>query len=456
VGKGRTGVVTVSTGEGSLIADLAPQLGLDLPPIPPEAAATIARALPTLTHVENPLDPWGAGEGAPTYRACFEAFARSGGYDVVALVHDFPYRSQPGEVALAVELGAELIAATSTASQVLPVFVSLTSGDVTAEVEAQMDAAGGVPILRGTRHAFGAIAKLAWWERRRAARLERGPVRAAWPDLAAETPRYAHASPHPASARAASAASPASAATARSLPERESLELLHAAGLTTVEMLSIPIAEAVKPDGGWLGEGATGGARLKWLDFFGRVVVKVDAPGLAHKSDRGGVVVGVSGPEAVETAIARVLAAAPDARGVLIQNHVSPGVELILGARRDPQLGPLVLVGLGGILAEVLADVAIRLAPVSEDDGLEMLAELRGSRILDGPRNLPIVNRRPVVAAIQALGAAMLANPTWLEVDCNPVIAGPERAVAVDALIVTADVEHPAWDYEDPGGRLQS
>ena len=74
------------------------------------------------------------------------------------------------------------------------------------------------------------------------------------------------------------------------------------------------------------------------------------------------------------------------------------------------------------------------------------------ARILDGPRNLPTVRRRAVAEAVAALGRAMLANPTWLEVDLNPVIAGPGGAIAVDALVVTADVADPAWDYEDPGG----
>ena len=192
VGRGRTAVVTVSTGEGSLIADLAPRVGLDLPPIPPATRARIAAALPTLAHIANPLDPWGAGEGAPTYRATFEALADSGAYDVLALVHDFPYRSQPGEVALAVELGAELLAATADRPEILPVFVSLTSGDVTPEVEAQHDAAGGSPILRGTTAAFGAVARLAWWERRHQERLARGPVRTTWPELAQPVPRYGH------------------------------------------------------------------------------------------------------------------------------------------------------------------------------------------------------------------------------------------------------------------------
>jgi hypothetical protein len=129
----------------------------------------------------------------------------------------------------------------------------------------------------------------------------------------------------------------------------------------------------------------------------------------------------------------------------------APGVELILGGRRDPQFGPLVLAGIGGILAEVLDDVAVRLAPVSTEDALDMLAGLRGARLLDGPRGQPTVNRRAVAQAIVALGAAMVANPAWLEVDCNPLIAGPGGAVAVDALIVT-DTRDPDWDFEDPGG----
>ncbi|HET9852781.1 MAG TPA: acetate--CoA ligase family protein [Candidatus Limnocylindrales bacterium] len=430
VGKGRTGVLTVSTGEGSLVADLAPTLGLDLPPIPAEARARIAQALPTLTHIENPLDPWGADEGAPTYRACFEAFVASGAYDVVALVHDFPYRSQPGEVALAVELGAELVAATAEAPQVLPVFVSLTSGDVTQEVEAQMDAAGGVPILRGTRTAFGAIAKLAWWERRRAARITDGPVRAAWPALASATPRYIHGR-----------VGRPSSATPRAMPERESLELLRAAGLPMVESTAVRIDD----EDAMVAEATAAAQGYGWP-----VVVKVDAPGFAHKTDAGGVALGIADPTTLGRAIRAMHPTA--SRGVLVQPMVKPGVELIVGGRRDAQFGPLVLVGLGGILAEAIDDVAVRLAPVTEDEALAMLGELRGARILDGPRNLPTVRRRAVAEAVAALGRAMLANPTWLEVDLNPVIAGPGGAIAVDALVVTADVADPAWDYEDPGG----
>ncbi len=101
VGRGRTGVVTVSTGEASLIADLVPRTGLDLPPIPDSARAGILEALPTMGYIGNPLDPWGAADPATAYRAVFEAMAASGAYDVLVLVHDFPYRSLPSEVATA-------------------------------------------------------------------------------------------------------------------------------------------------------------------------------------------------------------------------------------------------------------------------------------------------------------------------------------------------------------------
>jgi acetate---CoA ligase (ADP-forming) len=127
------------------------------------------------------------------------------------------------------------------------------------------------------------------------------------------------------------------------------------------------------------------------------------------------------------------------------------GVELIAGARRDPQFGPLVLVGIGGVLAEVLDDVSIRLAPITRDDAREMLAELRGARLLDGQRGRPGVDKTAIVGLLVALGKAVSAHPEWREVDLNPVVASRSGAVAVDALIV-ADPVDPAWDFEDPGG----
>jgi hypothetical protein len=231
----------------------------------------------------------------------------------------------------------------------------------------------------------------------------------------------------------------------RIFPERESLELLAAAG--------IPVVRSVAVDGrrasAMLPRAIAAAEQVGWP-----VAVKLDAPGLAHKSDIGAVELDIANPTQLGAALRRVLAAGrehePD--GVLIQPMARRNVELIVGARRDAQFGPLVMVGLGGVLAEVIDDVVLGLAPLRPDDALEMLASLRHVTVLDGIRGRRPVNRPAIAAVMVALADAMLANPEWLEVDLNPVIASSTGAVAVDALIA-AEVRGSGWDGEDSGGR---
>jgi acetate---CoA ligase (ADP-forming) len=426
VGRGRTGVVTVSTGEASLIADLAPRTGIDLPPVTDAAREALLGDLPTLGYIGNPLDPWGATDPPAAYAAAFGAFAASGAYDVLAIVHDFPYRSLPSEVETAREVTDELLRATADRPDILPVYISLTSGEPPPETREHLAGAGGVPILRGTVEAFTAIASVARWEAKQARRGDDGPARADWPALAADRTPWAY-----------DASPPASSASPRPLPELESLALVATAGIPTTPVRPVPDAA-----------GAVAAAR----DVGGSVALKLDVIGLGHKTDAGAVRLDLRGDDAVRDAATDLLAlgarlAADGAagpgltvRGLLVEPMASPGLELIAGMRRDPQFGPIVVVGLGGVLTEVLDDVVLGLAPLSPAMAASMLAGLRGARVLDGVRGGPAVDRSAVAEVLVALGRLAAERPEIREIDLNPIVARPDGCVAVDALVV---VESP-------------
>ena len=426
---GRTGVVTVSTGEASLVADLAERTGLDLPPVTPGARDAILRDLPSMGYIGNPLDPWGAAEESLAYRASFEALAASGAYDVLAVVHDNPFRDLPSEVDVARTVSRALIDATAGRPELLPVYVSLTSNDVSDEVKAFLDAEGGMPMLKGAVEAFAAIARMAAWERRRADRLTVGPRRPGWPALAAQTVAWG----------VDTVLDPLALAASRgpriALPERESLQRLADAGIAVTA---------------WRAVDATPAAAIgAWRELGGEpVAVKLDAPSLAHKSDAGGVALSVTDQAGITGAVRALTAAAATAgvevRGLLVEPMAAPGVELIVGGRRDAVFGPVVLVGLGGILAELLDDVAVMLAPVRGDEVAARLSALRGAALLRGVRGVDAVDVAAIVGLVVAVGDLLVADRAIVEIDLNPVIAGPGGVVAVDALVVLEGGAGPA------------
>jgi acyl-CoA synthetase (NDP forming) len=177
----------------------------------------------------------------------------------------------------------------------------------------------------------------------------------------------------------------------------------------------------------------------------GAVALKLDAAGLAHKSDLGGVALGLLGAAEVLESATTLLELGERhglaVRGLLVEAMAPPGLELILGLRRDPQFGPVVLVGLGGTLTEVLDDVAIRLAPLSLEAARAMLDELRGARLLHGVRGRPPIDRAALASMLVTLGQLGVERPDVLEVDLNPVIASEDGALAVDALVVLEEAE---------------
>jgi hypothetical protein len=179
-------------------------------------------------------------------------------------------------------------------------------------------------------------------------------------------------------------------------------------------------------------------------ELGGSVALKLDAVGLAHKSDTGAVRLDLLGDDAVGRAADELLAIGQTlatsgvvVRGLVVEPMAPPGVELIVGLTRDPGFGPLVMVGLGGVLAEVLDDVALRLAPVTIEEAAAMLDELRGARLIDGVRGRPRGDRAAIAQIVVALAHLGVERPDILAVDLNPVVSGPGGTLAVDALVVT-------------------
>ncbi len=174
------------------------------------------------------------------------------------------------------------------------------------------------------------------------------------------------------------------------------------------------------------------------------VAVKIESPDILHKMDVSGVRLGLADADEVRVAADEILdsvgSRAPDAEihGLLVQAMAPPTTEIVLGLRRDPAFGPVLMVGLGGVFVEVLKDVAFAQAPVSPGDGKMMLDQLAGAAMLDGVRGVAPVDKRKLIDTLCALSDFALANPDIVELDLNPVFAGPDGAVAVDWLMMAA------------------
>jgi acetyltransferase len=174
------------------------------------------------------------------------------------------------------------------------------------------------------------------------------------------------------------------------------------------------------------------------------VALKVVSPQVVHKVDVGGVALGLGDAAAVRAAYREVIGAVqsrqPEAfvRGAFVQQMAAKGVEMILGLKRDPLFGPLVMFGLGGIFVEVFQDVTFRIAPVRPLGARRMLEEIRAHKILKGFRNQPPADREALAACIERLSQLALAFPEIEELDVNPLMVYPQGqgVRAVDARIL--------------------
>ena len=211
------------------------------------------------------------------------------------------------------------------------------------------------------------------------------------------------------------------------LTEIESKQVLAAAGIPVVEAQLATTAEDA-------------GKAAKKAGF--PVVIKIVSPDITHKSDAGGVRVGLQSKKEVIAAFEEMMDAVrevqPKARidGVEVQHMAPAGTEVIIGMRKDPQFGPVLMFGLGGVLVEVLKDVAFRIVPLAPRDARQMVREIKGYPVLEGARGRDAADVAALETLILKLSEFVEANPQIEEIDLNPVFAHKDGVIAVDARIV--------------------
>jgi acyl-CoA synthetase (NDP forming) len=177
------------------------------------------------------------------------------------------------------------------------------------------------------------------------------------------------------------------------------------------------------------------------------VALKASAPSLVHKTDDGGVRLGLDGADAVRAAAGEIEEALTRAGyrldGLVVQPMAPAGVELIVGVVHDPSFGPVLACGAGGTNAELISDIAVRITPVTDVQAREMVRALRTFPLLDGYRGAPLSDLAAIENVLLRVSAMVEAHPEIVELDCNPVIAGPDGAVIVDARVRVEDVAPP-------------
>ena len=184
------------------------------------------------------------------------------------------------------------------------------------------------------------------------------------------------------------------------------------------------------------------------------VVLKIVSPQVLHKSDAGVVALDIGDEDELRTSydliVDRVKENVPEAeiRGVLVEEMVSPSVEVIVGATRDPQFGPTVMFGVGGILTEIIRDVSFRVAPFGVDEAVKMMGEIKSRMVLEGARGMPVVDKAVLADVIVKASKLMLENPAINAIDLNPVIVYGDAAKIVDARIILGGEDDAGGDME--------
>ena len=377
-------VLTISGGPSVVAADAAEAAGLRVPALPEERRRALRAHLPDFGADGNPVDMTPQMEPAgfePSVRLVLEAPEVSG--------------------AVAIDIGldrpeyADALAAAQAATGKPVVACTVDTPDMDRRLRA-----AGIPLVPGPERAVRAYRALVR-HGELGRRVETAPVDRPPPALPAGLV-----------ARLAAARG--------SLGHADARALLEAYGVLFARERIVATAEEALSAAGEIGY---------------PLVVKTARPDVLHRTEAGGVILGVTDGRALTRAV-RALEARVGPGPLLVQEEVPQGLELIVGGRRDPSFGPIVLIGLGGVLAELLRDVSIGLAPLAPETARAMLAEGRRAALLHGFRGVAAVDERALTGVLVGIGHLLLDHAGVAELDVNPLIASGGRLVAVDALVL--------------------
>lgn len=399
----RIGVLSGSGGECTLVSDAAANVGIDVPELTETTKSQLQEAVADFGNMNNPLDGTGAMyDDEKIFPRLLQALIDDANIDVVTINLE-ANDPRPKELKSGNRFSAAIEKAAVRSKKPIVCFSSVVGGPVDPDILLPLRQAG-VPLTEGAECAVATILNLAEYHEFQKTRTAHAAGQIAPPPYAKRLPSGI-------------------------LAAESAFGLLEEFGVPAV-----PTVLAHNAD-----EAASAAARMGFP-----VALKIESAEITHKSDVGGVALKLSNAHEVRDAHARILsdvsrrASSAKIDGVIVQRMASEGVEMILGIKRDPLFGPVVLCGIGGILVELLKDVAVGIPPLSRDQARDMLARLRGFPILGGVRGKPPADVGALCDAIVGVSRLAVALGDQLAgLDINPMIVLPKGhgVVAVDALV---------------------
>jgi acetyl coenzyme A synthetase (ADP forming)-like protein len=402
----RLAIITNAGGPGVLSADAADRFGISLAELSDGTLEKLNEVLPSVWSHNNPVDV--IGDATPErYRDALNILGQAPEVDGIVVIMTVQAMTNPEETAKAI------VAAHHDPAWKKPLCCSFI-GLIGTETGSYLDARG-VPEFNLPEDAVGAMAAL----------MRRGRWLARTEPEPAELPKH----PEPDIDEARRLVQAAQAAGQTNLDLARATKVLQSAGFRYNRSAAA----------------SDEGEAVAYANDIGYpVVIKLISPDVVHKSDAGGVVLGVIDKDGVRAACGsireRIEAHHPGARitGFTVEEQVT-GTEIIVGMSRDPDFGPLLMVGMGGVFVEVYKDVAFRLVPLTRRDALDMIDEIQAQPLLDGARGRPTLDRAELAEILVRVSDLVAASPEIEEIDLNPLVITHDGLVAIDARVIARE-----------------